>query len=333
MSQSGNSGIDPASHGPGRLVELTTDGVPAAERLAFWRDGVLRRMEPTTASEADVPFRARLRRISVEGAELVEHISDPVTARRTAERRRIDGCDDISIDVMRHCRIASIDHAGEHRLRPGDVCVVDYAQPIEVRRSRHAAIGLIMPRSRAREAMGGDVAALAGSRLAARGMTAVLRHHLLTTLNEASFMSSPERALAVDAAVDMALAILQAGRLGTADSEQFSEGFYCAAHRLIDRLCTNADLTPERVALALGCSRASLYRVFARHGESVAATIWSARLERARRLLVSPEGARLLVADIAQHCGFREIPTFTRMFRRRFGMTPSEARAASGSAT
>ncbi len=103
------------------------------------------------ASEADIPFRARLRRISVEGAELVEHISDPVTALRTAERRRIDGCDDISIDVMRHCRIASIDHEGERRLRPGDVCVIDYARPIEVRRSRHAAIGLIMPRSRARE--------------------------------------------------------------------------------------------------------------------------------------------------------------------------------------
>ena len=329
MSQSGNSGIDPASHGPGRLVDLTTDGVPAAERLTFWRDEVLKRMEPMAASEADVPFRGRLRRISVEGAELVEHISDPVTALRTAERRRIDGCDDISIDVMRHCEAATIDHGGEHRLRPGDICMVDYAQPIEVRRSRHAAIGLIMPRSRACEAMGGDVAALAGTRLVARGMTTVLRHHLLTTLDEASFMSPLERVLAINAAADMALAILQAGRFGTADSEQFSEGFYRAARRLIDRLCTNADLTPERVAVRLGCSRASLYRMFARHGESIAATIWSARIERARRMLVSAENAGLLVSDIAQHCGFRELPTFTRMFKRRFGMTPSEARASS----
>ncbi len=328
MSQGGNSGVDPASHGPGRLVELTTDGVPAAQRLTFWRDQVLKRMEPAAPSEPAGPFRARLRRISIEGAELVEHISDPVTALRTAERRRIDGCDDISIDVMRHCRIASINHGGEHRLRPGDVCVVDYAQPIEVRRSRHAAIGLIMPRSRAREAMGGDVAALAGTRLAARGMTTVLRHHLLTTLNEASFMSLQERVLAVSGAADMALAILQAGRFGTADSEQFGEGFYWGARRLIDRHCTNAELTPERVAVAVGCSRAALYRVFAKHGESVAATIWSARIYRARRMLVAAEGMGLLVSDIALHCGFRELPTFTRMFKRRFGMTPSDARKA-----
>lgn len=142
MSQGANSELDPASHGSGRLVELTTDGVPAAQRLAFWRDEVLKRMEPTAASEAKGPFRARLRRISIKGAELVEHISDSVFALRTAERRRIDGCDDISIDVMRHCQAAAIDHGGEHRLRPGDICMVDYAQPIEVRRSRHAAIGL-----------------------------------------------------------------------------------------------------------------------------------------------------------------------------------------------
>jgi AraC-like DNA-binding protein len=229
---------------------------------------------------------------------------------------------------MRYCQSASIDHGGESHLRPGDVCIVDYSQPIEVRRSRHAAIGLIMPRSRVREAMGGDVAALAGARLPARGMTAVLRHHLLTILNEAAFMSSSERELAVNAAADMALAILQAGRFGAADSEQYSDGFYGAARRVIDLQCANADLTPDRVALALGCSRASLYRVFARHGESVAATIWSARTARAWRMLVSPESMGLLISDIALHCGFTELPTFTRMFKRRFGMTPSDARAA-----
>lgn len=326
MSQSGDSVLDPASHGPGRLFELTTDGIPAAQRLTFWRDGVLKRMEPTAASEAGGPFRARLRRMSIDGAELVEHVSESVIALRTAERRRLDGCDDISIDVKRHCQAASIDHRGEHRLRSGDMCVVDYAQSITVRRTRHAAIGLILPRSRVREAVGDDVAVLAGRKLVARGMTAVLRHHLLTTLDEAPYMSPSERVLAVAAAADMALAIFQAGRFRTADVEHFGDGFYQAARCLIDYQCTNADLTPDRVAMALGCSRASLYRLFARRGESVAATIWSTRIERAGRMLASAEGIGLLVSDIALQCGFRELPTFTRMFKRRFGMTPSDAR-------
>ena len=80
------------------------------------------------------------------------------------------------------------------------------------------------------------------------------------------------------------------------------------------------------MALILGCSRASLYRMFARRGESVAATIWSTRIGRAWRMLTLAEGAGLLISDIAMDCGFRELPTFTRMFKRRYGMTPSEAR-------
>lgn len=331
MSQSVHSGIDPASHAAneltGGLAELTTDGVPAAERLTFWREGVLKRMEPTAASEDEGPFRARLRRISVASAELVEHASDQVFALRSAERRRLDGCDDISIDVMRHCRSASIEHGGgELSLRAGDMCVVDYAQTIAVRRTRHAAIGLILPRRRVREILGADVDVLAGHKLAVHGMTAVLRHHLLTTLDEAPYMSASERVLAVGAAASMALAIFQAGRFKAADVEQFADGFYRAACRLIDRQCTDADLTPDRVALALGCSRASLYRLFAKRGESVASFIWSSRIEKARRILTSAEGAGLLIADIAFRCGFREVPTFTRMFHRRFGMTPREAR-------
>lgn len=308
------------------LAELSTDGIPAAERLTFWRDGVLKRMEPTSLSEAGGPFRAHLRRVSVEGAELVEHASNAVFAERSAERRRIDGCDDISIDVMRFCQAASIDHAGEHRLRAGDMCVVDYSQPIAVRRTRHSAIGLILPRGRVREILGGDVDALAGRQMVAHGMTAVLRHHLLTTLDEAPYMSASERVIAVDAAAGMALAIFQAGRFKAADVEQFADGFYQAARRLIDRQCDDPDLTPGRAAMALGCSRASLYRLFAKRGESVASIIWSSRIERAWRMLTSAEGAGLLIADIAFRCGFREVPTFTRMFRRRFGMTPREAR-------
>ncbi|MDP1964399.1 MAG: helix-turn-helix domain-containing protein [Reyranella sp.] len=41
----------------------------------------------------------------------------------------------------------------------------------------------------------------------------------------------------------------------------------------------------------------------------------------------------MLISDIAMRCGFRELPTFIRMFKRCYGMTPSDAREASGSAT
>lgn len=328
MSQPHFFPLDPACYqGDGEFVELTTDGVPAAQRLAFWRDGVLKRMAPVENGEASRPFRARLRRLVVDGAELVEHASDAICAERSPQRRRLDGCDDIGIDLMRDCKIAAMRHNGERRIRPGDLCVVDYAQPIEVRRSRHRAITVVLARSRVRAALGHDISTVAGHRIAPRGLATVLRHHMQATIDEAARMSAADRHIAVGAAAEMALSVLRAGRSGSiTEVEQFESGFYRAALVMIERECGDPELSPQEIARTLGCSRSSLYRVFARHDESVAAVIWASRIERAWRMLTSAAGVGLLVSDIAQCCGFVEMPTFTRMFKRRYGMTPRDAR-------
>jgi hypothetical protein len=64
----------------GTIVELTTDGIAASERLAYWRESVLRRMEPIRALGEDRPFRGRLRRIIALDSELIEHATDAVCA-------------------------------------------------------------------------------------------------------------------------------------------------------------------------------------------------------------------------------------------------------------
>ncbi|MGE0578862.1 MAG: helix-turn-helix transcriptional regulator [Reyranella sp.] len=315
----------------GRLLVHTTDGMPAAHRLAYWRDGVMRRMLPSAAEGTVRPFRGRMRRILGDGLELIEHASEDVVAARSPDRCRIDGCDDIAIDMMRRCTGAWMEHHGTHRIKAGDLYLVDYAKASEMRRGPHCTVGLTMSRRLLREALGAGVGPRAGMKFPSRGLALVLRHHLQATFDEAVRMSIADRAAAAKAAKDMALAILQAGHAGSvADPERFADGFHRAALRLIDRECGDPDLTPEHVACALGCSRATLYRAFAANGESVAATIWQARLQRAHRMLSSSEGIGLPIFEIAALSGFREMPSFTRLFRRRYGTTPREAREAAG---
>lgn len=310
----------------GELLLHSTDGVPADQRLAYWRDGVMRRMVPLGVEGAANSLRGRMRRIVGDGLELIEFASTDVIAVRSPERCRIDGCDDVTIDLMRRSTGTWMDHGGMQRVKAGDLYLVDYARPSEVRRGSHCTVGLTMSRRLACDVLGDDIAPRAGMKFAASGLARVLSRHLQATFDEAGRMTVAGRAAAAKAAKDMALALLQASHAGTADPDRFEHGFHRAALGLIDVECGDADLTPERVTLALGCSRASLYRAFAKHGESVAAAIWQARLERARRMLTSPEGIGLLVSDIAALSGFREMPSFTRMFRRRYGMTPSDAR-------
>ena len=313
-----------ASQTYGRLVDLTTDGVPAGERIDYWRDVVLRRTRPELP-ERGRPFHAHLRRIVLNEVELIEHAADAVVSGRSPGRTRFDGGDDIAFELIRS-GASNFTHNGEHRLRTGDLCLVDYARPFRTVLSRHRASGVVLSRRRVREVLGDDLAGLAGRRVPARGLAAVLRAHMTTTLDEAPHMTPEERVIATNAAAEMVLAILQAGRFGAADPDQFGEGLYQAARAVIDRACPDPDLSPERIALAVGCSRATLYRLFARRDQSVAAAVWRARLERARRMLCSAESTALAISDVAMLSGFTDVPTFTRMFKRRYGKTPREAR-------
>jgi AraC-like DNA-binding protein len=314
----------------GELLVHSTDGVPASQRLAYWRDGVMRRMVPLAVEGTADPLRGRMRRIVGDGLELIEFASTDVMALRSSERCRIDGCDDVTIDLMRRSTGSWMDHGGTQRVKAGDLYLVDYAKPSGVRRGRHCTVGLTMSRRLVRDVLGDDIAPRAGMKFKASGLARVLGVHLQATFDEAGSMAVAERAAAAKAARDMALALLQATHHGMADAERFEHGFHHAALGLIEGECGDPELTPERIAAALGCSRASLYRAFAKHGESVAAAIWQGRLERAHRMLTSPAGVGLLVSDIAALSGFREMPTFTRMFKRRFGMTPTDARETDG---
>ena len=90
------------------------------------------------------------------------------------------------------------------------------------------------------------------------------------------------------------------------------------------------DLTPAQIAHGIGVSRTSLYRLFEPIG-GVASYVRDQRLRRCLADLISMRHAGLHVSEIAYKWGFSDASHFTRIFRQRFGHTPSEVRPASSS--
>src|SRR5215467_3374725 len=84
----------------------------------------------------------------------------------------------------------------------------------------------------------------------------------------------------------------------------------------------------DNVAAALGMSRRYVQKLFEGTGKSFTEHIAGCRLERAFAMLTDPHHLHLAIIDIAFAVGFGDVSHFNRMFRRRFGETPSGVRVA-----
>jgi AraC-like DNA-binding protein len=69
-------------------------------------------------------------------------------------------------------------------------------------------------------------------------------------------------------------------------------------------------------------------RLFAREGTCFSDFVRDARLDRVRAALANPRQRHQRVLQIVLDNGFDDFSAFSRAFRRRFGMTPTEAREA-----
>jgi AraC-like DNA-binding protein len=88
----------------------------------------------------------------------------------------------------------------------------------------------------------------------------------------------------------------------------------------------DSDLSAEELAAMHGISTRYVYVVLSRRGVTLGDWLRERRLERAASMLREARSPRLTVAAIAASVGFGDQAHFTRSFKARFGMTPTQWR-------
>ncbi|MDD2769795.1 MAG: AraC family transcriptional regulator [Methylococcus sp.] len=83
------------------------------------------------------------------------------------------------------------------------------------------------------------------------------------------------------------------------------------------------NLSVPAAAKAMKISERYLQDLMAETGESFTETICRLRLEQAQQMLGNPKYRHLRISEIAFNAGFSDISYFCRLFRRRFGDSPS----------
>jgi AraC-like DNA-binding protein len=276
-------------------------------------------------------FRIRVHRLSGPSGRFVDLTATPMQLSRTAHDPGLDGLDMVSLTLMLGTGVqCAFGATGRSTLvRPGQISVKDFTRPATASwtTSAHRGLNLHLPRLTVEAAVGDKIARLHGTVLSSAGLSVMLRSQLVALAELAPRLNTTKLAAALDATVELAVSVLRC-ELGEAIEHQANNaGLFAAAQVYIKRHLTSSRLSPELIARHLGCSRAHLYRVFAGQGETVAGYLRGLRLQRARELLADRTQDASRIGDIAYHCGFDDPVHFTRLFRQRFGLTPSAIRA------
>ncbi len=211
----------------------------------------------------------------------------------------------------------------EITLTPGHVALWDGLQPtdIEIVQPFYKRT-LLFPRQRVLEvcprlAELGGMPSLDGSgpaRLLVRYMNALVAE--LPQLEPA----------AMAAAAGVALELLRAAVEPELETDRAAERVALRSdiHRYVRSHLQDSDLGPTTIAHAFAMSVRTLHALFEDGNASVAALVRQERLKRCLEDLQRPNGGS--VTDIAFRWGFCDAAHFSRVFKRKFGVTPSDVR-------
>lgn len=188
----------------------------------------------------------------------------------------------------------------------------------------HCTMLVIVPRAVA-TARGLDVAELHGIVLRS-GAAAMLAPHLLGARAAARELGVADRALLGRTVLDLLVLAVAASR-DEAEAPAVGRGAAAAvlARAAIEEGLGSPSLTIANLCRRLGLSRTSLHRLFRADG-GVQAYIRGRRLEAVRRALLDPTRDDPLYV-LAERLGFSDAPHLSRLFRARYGLTPSAWRA------
>jgi AraC-like DNA-binding protein len=115
---------------------------------------------------------------------------------------------------------------------------------------------------------------------------------------------------------------IAAGRRGERKRELFG---------IIEREICDPALDARSIATVMGVSARYVQMIFAEMATTPSAYIQQRRLDLAAHRLAR-EGAQRLITDVAFDCGFSDLSSFCRAFRRRFAVAPRDYRAGRRSA-
>jgi AraC-like DNA-binding protein len=306
---------------------FTTDGIAAAEAYDAWRCREWPSVAPVFETQPrEGAFFAESETFGFRDLAITRSRMAGLDYVRTGSRIRGDGLDHLGILILFRGKGAG-DAEGRSLACGGGVVLGDLSRCSHWTSTASCSMTVAIPRAVAEEVLS-PVRDLHGLVLGAARAQPLMDHvralapHLLTL----PAASGPALARAFLHMLAVALGHPAEPELQSDTRSILQLATRQRAEALVEQHLHHPSFGVQDVARLLGLSRSALYRLFEASG-GVAAFIRGRRLQRICAALADPADHRR-AAEKAYACGLADQAQFIRAFRRGYGMTPVEYRAA-----
>ncbi len=237
-----------------------------------------------------------------------------------------DGIDHYMIQIFTHGRCHARTPHGDVVMEPGDVCVFDNAQELDTTNEPFDLMALFLPRTLLAPHISNPDSRHYTCIPAHHPYARLMRAHMYATFQTASRMTLDQGNLMVQPTISLLAAVLNGSPCQNEGGEEALRlAITTNIKQYIDTCLDDPDLNADRISDIFGISRTRLYKLF-QYTDGVASYIRNRRLAVALGILSDPTQRRRKIIDIALSVGFASEVSFIRAFRRRYDLTPSEAR-------
>ena len=313
------------------LIETSrfnTRGIKPSGRFAAWREniGVVFDVSPHDTKPQE-RFFARIDSFLLDGIAINHCQLGAQQFARSPERIARDGIDHYQLHVFLRGSVEMM--CGQRALSAGKgaFVVLDHADTFSSKTTDYEILNIFIPRRRLAPLLTAPDSAHGHVFDATTGVGQLLHDYIVSLCCVSRDLKLADAPAAAQALVDLAALAMNATRIDEPHPPQLVDhALLLKAQVFIKDNLTMPALGPQMVAQAVGVSRARLYRLFEPCG-GVAAYIREMRLRRAFTDIASPSHLHRRITDIAYGWGFSDAAHFSRCFRSRFGVSPSDIRA------
>jgi len=314
------------------LELVSTEQVAPKERIPYWKDIIwqqLGRLRSEARSEGE--FRGRLAWCDTGDVKLCPLSASSHRVARTPDLIRQDDRGFLKVVFQMEGSTWFEQGGRKTLLNPGEWSIYDTMKAYTVSNTSDIEqLVLLVPREKVLAAhLNPDE--LLVQRYDARSGIGRLAGELMHKALDEIESCSAESAETIGEAVAQLLRQSLMERAGRPTSLTLREALRDRIKTYILRNLRDPELSIDRIAAALRCSKRNLHKAFSNDGATLSDTIWRLRLEHCRRDLVSPACAWKSITEIAFSWGFSSATHFSKAFKEAYGTSPKLYRMSAGS--